>query len=76
MAHTLQGYRVLADGMIIQHGKRATPVVWLHDDEKGIAGAIEDFWQNFPKAIEVHDDRLSLGLFPRQFADVYRVHPD
>ena len=71
--NTRQGYRVVADGAIIQQGRRATPVVSVRNEEKSIVGAIEDFWQNFPKAIEVHDNRLSLGLFPRQYADVYEL---
>jgi hypothetical protein len=73
MLNTLQGYSVLVEGVTIQYGKRATPVVSVHDDKRSISGAIERFWQNFPKAIEVHDNRLSFRLFPRQHADVYEL---
>jgi hypothetical protein len=71
--NTFQGYRVVVDNVIIRRGNRATPVVLICDDEKSVAGAIEGFWQNFPKAIEVHDNRLSFSLFPRQHADIYEM---
>ena len=42
-------------------------------DDRSIAGTVEGFWQNFPKALEVNDNRLTIGLFPRQYADVYEL---
>ena len=34
---------------------------------------MEGFWQNFPKALEVRGNRLTIGIFPRQYADVYQL---
>jgi hypothetical protein len=68
-----QGYRVTVDGNIVQEGKRATPIVTIHDTEISLAAAIESFWQNFPKALEVQNKTLSIGLFPRQYSDVYEL---
>src|SRR6185436_12000229 len=31
------------------------------------------FWQNFPKAIEADSRRLTLRLWPRQFADLHEI---
>lgn len=71
--HTFQGFRVTADGVMLEQGKRATPVVYLQDGEKSMAGAIVGFWQNFPKAIEVQNNVLSTRLFPPQYRDVYEL---
>jgi hypothetical protein len=71
----LQGYRVQVGEVTVAAGKRATPAILVYDsrDDRSIAGAVEGFWQNFPKALEVNGNRLSVGLFPRQFADVYEL---
>jgi YetA-like protein len=70
-----QGYRVQVGAMTVAAGKRASPAVLVYDprDDRSITGALEGFWQNFPKALEVHDNRLTIGLFPRQYADVYEL---
>jgi YetA-like protein len=47
-------------------GLRASPVVTLQTQAGEISAAISDFWQNFPKAIEVTSDALLLHLFPPQ----------
>jgi hypothetical protein len=71
--HAFQGYRVTVDHNVVQEGKRATPVVRVCDGEKGIAATIENFWQNFPKALEVESNTISVRLFPRQYSDVYEL---
>ncbi len=71
--HTFQGYRVTADGCSLQEGKRATPILVLHDGRHGVAVTIEKFWQNFPKALEVHHNQLTLRLFPQQYNDTYEL---
>jgi hypothetical protein len=71
----LQGYRVQVGDMTVATGKRAAPAILVYDsrDDRSIACAVEGFWQNFPKALEVNGNRLTVGLFPRQFADVYEL---
>jgi hypothetical protein len=71
--HTMQGYRVTVDGCGVQTGLRAVPVVAIGDAEKRIVAAIDQFWQNFPKALEVAQNMLSLRLFPQQYGDVYEL---
>ena len=63
------------DELTVASAKRATPTILVYDprDDRSIAGAVEGFWQNFPKALEVHGNRLTIGLFPRQYADVYEL---
>jgi hypothetical protein len=71
--HAFKGYRVLADGGVLQAGERAMPVLTIQDGETGIAATIDKFWQNFPKALEVHHHQLILRLFPQQYSDVYEL---
>jgi YetA-like protein len=54
-------------------GLRATPIVTLRAGTVAVGVAMRYFWQNFPKAIEVDGSRLSLRLFPGQYADVHEI---
>jgi hypothetical protein len=38
-----------------------------------VACAVEEFWQKFPSALEVHQDTLRIGLWPRQFGDQHEL---
>lgn len=56
---THRGYRI-AGGARQAAGLRASPVVvW-----GGISVAVPEFWQNFPRAIAVDGDAISIGLWP------------
>ena len=68
-----RGYRLeSADGA--WSGLRAEPVVTASHDSGGCTSVcIQQFWQNFPKAIEADRDRMTLRLFPRQFDDLHEL---
>ncbi|RMH04072.1 MAG: hypothetical protein D6704_11705, partial [Nitrospirae bacterium] len=70
---TFAGYRVLINGEVFEEGKRATPTVVLEGDAGWMSGAIEQFWQNFPTALEVTGENITFRLFPHQYADVYEL---
>jgi hypothetical protein len=70
---TFQGYRVTADGCVVAEGKRATPVMAVGDHETRVIGAVDKFWQNFPKALEADHNTLRIRLFPQQYRDVYEL---
>jgi hypothetical protein len=64
--HSFRGYRVrVADGE--SFGTRATPSLSLRSEQLRLTVAVPEFWQQFPRAIEVAGRRVHLGLFPRQF---------
>jgi hypothetical protein len=67
-----QGYRLKADG-VQTTGLRATPVVSVGTGERAISLAHRQFWERFPKAIDVRDGRVSLGLLPHQCGDVHEL---
>jgi hypothetical protein len=69
---TLRGYRVRAPGCA-ESGLRANPAVALAGSGGCLSVAIAEFWQQFPKAIEVEERVLRLGLFPRQHDDLFEL---
>jgi len=73
VAHRFQGYRVTQGDTVIAAGKRANPVVALHQPTIRIEGAIRDFWQNFPNAFEAAPNMLVFKLFPAQYDDVFEL---
>ncbi len=58
-----RGYRLKSAGAEFQ-GLRASPVVTLEHPEWRLSGAIEQFWQQFPKAIRADGGALQLSFFP------------
>ncbi len=71
---SFNGYKITID----KHEKikkqgRANPIVSLTNEQNGISAGIAHFWQNFPKAIESHDNQLVLRLFPGQYNDLYEL---
>jgi hypothetical protein len=69
---TFRGYRLDAGGAA-RPGLRATPSVRATHGSGSVLMAVEHFWQNFPKAIEGDSRRLTLRLWPRQFADAHEI---
>jgi hypothetical protein len=52
---------------------RATPVVTLQTPAGPLSMALRHFWQNFPKAFEVDDHGITLGLWPKQWDDLHEL---
>jgi len=50
----------------LAEGNRATPGIRLTTASGWMAATVQDFWQNFPKALRWQDGMLSIGLFPSE----------
>ena len=50
----------------LTEGNRATPGIRLTTASGWVATTIQDFWQNFPKALRWQNSALSIGLFPSE----------
>jgi hypothetical protein len=59
---TFRGYR-LRHGESEESGLRATPAAAVEGEGRTLALAMGQFWENFPKAIEVDGGEISLQLF-------------
>jgi hypothetical protein len=67
-----RGY-VLDSGERREHGLRATPIVSVARGSHVVTVAMRQFWENFPKAIEVGGGGLVLRLFPRQHPGLHEI---
>ena len=68
-----KGFRYFEQDAEQDSGDRATPSVHLASATGGITAHIIDFWQNFPKAIQVQQSVLSLHLFPAMESECYEL---
>ncbi|MBL4711192.1 MAG: hypothetical protein JKX75_01595, partial [Gammaproteobacteria bacterium] len=68
-----KGYRYFEKNVELANGSRATPVINVASDEGSITAYIVDFWQNFPKGIEVEQSTLLLNLFPQKDSESYEL---
>lgn len=71
---SFRGYRVtLGSGPAateLAAGARALPLLALDGPSGSVSAFVEDFWQNFPKALRCADDALEIALFPGESRQV------
>lgn len=67
-----QGYQLGIDGKQIS-GDRATPVFAIGNDYRALSIAVPEFWQQFPKCLEVDDSHIRIGLFPKEWDDLHEL---
>ena len=72
VSHVFCGYRAVNCENTVT-GRRAQPIVAVCDASGGLAASLSAFWQNFPKALEVHGSSLIVRLFPQQYADIHEL---
>ncbi len=70
---SFQGYRVTVDGSEHKAGLRALPCLVLDGPSGRMMLGVRDFWQNFPKALEIGENRPAIRLFPYHFADLFEL---
>ena len=68
-----KGFRYFEQGVQVSSGDRAEPCVNLSASNSGITAHIVNFWQNFPKGIEVDHSTLSLDFFPHNDSYAYEL---
>jgi hypothetical protein len=67
------GYCAIIDGKHIRYGLRASPVMLMQTGRFKIGTAVREFWQNFPKVLDLAADGLRVGLFPHEFPDIFEL---
>lgn len=68
-----KGYQCLDNQDIIHHGNRVNPFIHIKTNKLQLTTHIKQFWQNFPKAIEITKNNISIALFPKQFSDNFEL---
>jgi hypothetical protein len=70
---TFRGWRLLADGRVLQTGDRCQPRLWSGNGATGMTVEIDKFWQRFPKAIRMLQKQTELDLLPERFPDLHEL---
>lgn len=66
---TFKGYRTFLGGVQAGAGQQALGWLDVSDAAKGLTAGIQDFWQNYPKALAADKDgTVEIGLFPGRYA--------
>ena len=67
-----RGYRVRTRAGDTR-GHRASPVIVVAHQDRYVACAVEEFWQQFPTAIETDGNAICVRMFPGQFSDFHEL---
>jgi hypothetical protein len=70
---SFQGYRVFRGDEIAENGPRATPFVAWNGPNGAVGVGVFQFWQNFPKSLDMNADGVRVGLFPGCFGDLHEL---
>ena len=70
---SFKGFRLSNNNRIVFEGEKANPVLCLGNNTKTVSCAIKNFWQNFPKALDIENDLLVVRLFPKYFGDFHEL---
>ena len=66
----------LSDGGVVSRGDRARGWAVVRNGKTRLLIVVRDFWQRYPKSIEVRSDGIRIGLLPELAADQYAKHGD
>jgi hypothetical protein len=69
---SFRGFRVRCDGRE-NFGRRASPEITAEGPAGSVTVAVPEFWQQFPKAIEIDGQNLRIGLFPEEWGELYEL---
>lgn len=72
---SFKGYKIYEDDKIIGDGLKASPFIAVWGKQNSIYCYMDNFWQNFPKALEASKNSLTIKLFPEQFNDLFELQP-
>ena len=61
------------DTIILKQGRRAMPTAAVKTDEFCAAVAVPEFWQQFPKTLEIASNYLRVGLWPQEWDDLHEL---
>src|SRR5262249_36909084 len=64
--------RANVDGAAVT-GLRASPIVAVGDPAPMVSVSMPQCWQNFPRALTATADRIIVGWFPEQWADLHEL---
>ena len=69
------GFVVHSENGVVEKGARSDAMVVAKGDSFFVAAAMPRFWQNFPKTMELKDDSIRLGIFPKENEFGHELQP-
>lgn len=73
VCNRFRGYQVTADNQNIHSGKRSNPTVMIESPAGACTVVPQNFWQNFPKSLDIDSAQVAVRLFPCHHGDVYEL---
>jgi hypothetical protein len=73
--YTLNGFECRTQSSTLRSGKRASPSLRLQTSSGQIGVFIEKFWQNCPKSLDITNNKINIGLFPKEFTGEFELQP-
>lgn len=67
------GYRLSDSSGVLLDGKRANPLISIEQQGINLDIAVPGFWQNFPTSLRKEENRLTVGLFPKEAKNAYEL---
>ncbi len=61
------------DSTLLEQGRRALPTATVKTDEFCAAVAVPEFWQQFPRTLEIAANYLRVGLWPQEWDDLHEL---
>ncbi|MEJ0038453.1 MAG: hypothetical protein WDO68_20630 [Gammaproteobacteria bacterium] len=70
---SFRGFQARTGEKIVEQGNRATPCLGIGIEHGWLAASVEDFWQNFPKALRWQQGALQVSLFPAETKSAFEL---
>lgn len=67
------GYQLTNANELQYKGKRANPLVNIEHDCGQLSLAVPNFWQNFPTSLRKEENKVTIGLFPKDTKATYEL---
>ncbi len=59
--------------LAVVQGDRALPVAGVQTEQLALALAVPEFWQQFPKALQIAREGVRIGLWPGEWEDLHEL---
>ncbi len=74
VCNKFKGYKILTGNETLLEGDRSEPTLEIVSGNNiSTLAEVKNFWQNFPKSIDIDATRSAIGLFPQHHGDLHEL---
>ena len=74
VSNEFSGYKLSSNGSVVHEGSHATPVLLASkNNHQQYSVIVDNFWQNFPKSIDIDSSNIQLRVFPKHHGDLHEL---